>query len=86
MTKAVDIYGEIVKNVKTNFSLTDAAYYALAAKTMNPDNIESFSMPGYGGEAYTRYGYTSCFLFNIKETEQLIETHFSLPADGQPKE
>jgi LCP family protein required for cell wall assembly len=79
ITKAMDIYSEIVKNARTNYSLADVASHALIAKSIDTDNIETFSLPGYGGEAYTRYGITSCFIYNNAETEEIIKNHFSTP-------
>ncbi|OQB11676.1 MAG: putative transcriptional regulator YvhJ [Firmicutes bacterium ADurb.Bin193] len=76
LSKALDIYREIVKNTRTNYSIADAASHLITAKSMNPDSIETFSLPGYGGEAYTRYGYVSCFIYNVSETEKIINEHF----------
>jgi LCP family protein required for cell wall assembly len=80
ITKAPEIYREIVKTTRTNYTLTDLASHALVAKTMDADSIETFSLPGYGTEAYTRYGYTSCFIYNTKETDDIIKNHFSAPS------
>lgn len=81
ITKAPEIYSEIVKNTRTNYTLSDVASHALIAKSIDTENgIKTFSLPGYGGESYTRYGVTSCFIYNNAETEEIINNHFSTPA------
>lgn len=75
--RALDIYSEIMKNIRTNYTLADAASHLLAAKSIDTENIHTFSLPGYGTEAYTRYGYTSCVIYNVAETEAIIKEHFS---------
>jgi|LSQX01.2.fsa_nt_gb LCP family protein required for cell wall assembly len=85
ITKAFDIYGEIAKNIKTNYSISDAAYHALVAKSIDVDNIENFSLPGYGTQAYTRYGYMSCFIVNDAETDAIISEHFSVVTPNETK-
>ncbi|MCK9479587.1 MAG: LCP family protein [Firmicutes bacterium] len=80
ITKAAEIYNEVVKSTKTNYTLSDAAYHAVIAKSIDTENVETFSLPGTDGQAYTRYGYLSCYIYNNSQTEEIIKSHFSTPA------
>lgn len=84
--KAPEIYREIVKNVRTNYGPSDALSHLGTIKAMTGENVQSFSLPGHGSDAYTRYGYTSCFIYNVAETDAIIKAHFTGSADAQGSE
>lgn len=76
LTKALDIYKEIAENVVTNYTLADAASHVMTLTSLSGDSIQTFQLPGHGADAYTRYGYLSCFIYNVAETEAIIEANF----------
>jgi LCP family protein required for cell wall assembly len=76
LTKALDIYKEIAENVVTNYTLADAASHLMTLRSLSADSIQTFQLPGHGSTAYTRYGYLSCYIYNVAETETIIEGNF----------
>ncbi len=74
---ADDVYKEATKSIRTNCSLADMLSYLSVVRGMDGENIVSFSLPGSGGMASTRYGNLDCFLYNVSETNALIKQHFT---------
>ena len=74
--KAPRIYSEIEKNIKTNYDKLELAAQLMAMKGLSSEDIESYTLPGEGREAYIRYGWSDCFIYYQNATEQLITEHF----------
>ena len=77
LTKALSIYKEIAENVVTNYSIADATSHIGTFSAMGTDGaLQTFSLPGYGADAYTRYGNLSCFIPETEEIKQIVDDYF----------
>jgi len=72
ISKADDIYNEIVKSIKTNFKMSDLIKNIGAIKALNTENITMLQLPGepkmIGGVSY--------FICNNEEMTKLIREQF----------
>lgn len=75
--KAGDIFSEIKKEIKTNFSGGEVARYATHLLKLDPQNIQTFQLPG--ADKHEKAWYFVC---DLDEAKTLIETEFGYDASG----
>lgn len=78
IAKASGIYKDVIENVKTNYTLSAATSHLSSLSKMDFENFTTMSLPGYATNAYTVNGYASCFIYDIAETEEMMEEYFGL--------
>ncbi len=83
--KAPQLFEEMQKFVKTNYSLGDVAAQAMTLKDLKVDEIQSFTLPGEPKEAYIRSVGINVSVYQHwpNATEKLIDEYFrtKMPED-----
>lgn len=77
IVKVPDIYSQMKKEIKTNFSTGEIAKYAAHLLNLSSENITSFSLPGE--DKLTGAWYFEC---DFEATKSLIETEFEYDASN----
>ena len=75
IVKAGDIYSQVKKNIKTNFSAGEIAKYSTHLLNLQQENITTYSLPG--ADKHTTAWYFEC---DLDATKTLIETEFGYDA------
>lgn len=75
IVKAPDIYSQVKKNIKTNFSASEIAKYSTHLLNLSQENITTYSLPG--ADKHTSAWYFEC---DLDATRTLIETEFGYDA------
>lgn len=66
----------LFKYVETDVKLSDAIKYMSVVKDFNPDNVTTYTIPGYIG---SKYGFVGGFLLNKEEADALCYDIFQKP-------
>ena len=75
IVKAGDIFSTIKKEIKTNFSGGEVARYATHLLKLDPENIQTFQLPGADKHETAWY-----FVCDLEETKTLIQDEFGYDA------
>jgi len=78
IVKAPDIFNQIKKDIKTNFSAGEVAKYATHLLKLTPDKINTYSLPGE--DKYVGGGWY--FVPDMEAVADLIENTFGFDASG----
>ena len=86
LTNINRIFVQMYENVRTNFVAVDLLNYAILLRGIDPENIQTFQLPGGGGYV----GAISYFIPNLRQIETLINEEFLLRvpeiSDGEYEE
>lgn len=77
LAKIPAIFNVLEGDVKTNYNCGDIVIQAIKMLGMSKDDVNSYSLPGEANMAPTRYGTLSCFIYDEKETRDVVEKYFS---------
>ena len=81
LTKMPSIYSQLSKEIKTNISMGDITKYIRYLNKIQPENIDSFSLPGEN----KTIGGASYFVCDLPATQTLISDEFGIDADVSDK-
>lgn len=76
--KLPDIFEQLSKDIKTNFTLSDVTKYAGYLKGFSSENISTYQLPGESNG--TDYG-ASYWICDLEATRELVKTVFGYDAD-----
>lgn len=77
ITKIPELYKVLTKEIRTNFTLADAAKYARNVKDLSSENVTMYSVPGVANG--TDYG-SSYWIADMTQLGTLLEEHFGSDA------
>lgn len=77
LAKIPSIFNALEGDVRTNYNCGDIVVQAIKMLGMGKDDVNSYSLPGEANMASTRYGTLSCFIYDEKETKNVVEKYFS---------
>ena len=79
LTKASDIYNEMKKNIKTNFTVLDLLKNLSSLQTLKMENVKMFQLPG----APKNIGGISYYIQDDQKTLELLEQSFGFDLNSK---